>query len=74
MPDTRQAPLFLTLYRLPVGTTLHRFHLACYGGTQFNPGIRGNARFSPIVCPNGTPIPTLYAGDTFDCTDIVPPG
>ncbi|MFD0391679.1 RES family NAD+ phosphorylase [Tistrella bauzanensis] len=33
----------------------------------FNPGIKGNARFSPIQKETGAPIPTLYGGTTFDC-------
>jgi hypothetical protein len=34
---------------------------------QFNPGIEGNARFSPIQNKEGEPIPTLYGGSTFEC-------
>lgn len=68
MPDSATATwLHLTHYLLPVGTSLHRIHQACYGATQFNPGNKGNARFSPISRPDGVTIPTLYAGDTFDC-------
>ena len=35
-------------------------------GEQFNPGIEGNARFSPIRNATGAAIPTLYAAVTFD--------
>jgi hypothetical protein len=34
---------------------------------QFNPGVQGNARFSPIRNDRGEPIPTLYAGTTLPC-------
>ena len=49
------------------GKALHRIHLHAYGGCQFNPGVAGNARFSPIRDAAGSSIPTLYGGTTFDC-------
>lgn len=67
MPDIAKTFLHLTIYKLPAGTFLHRIHQSCYGGTEFNPGTKGNARFSPIATPDGTAIPTMYAGETFDC-------
>ncbi|OYO29048.1 RES family NAD+ phosphorylase [Janthinobacterium sp. PC23-8] len=67
MPDPVKTLLHLTMYKLPAGTFLHRMHQHVYGGTQFNPGTKGNARFSPIATSDGTPIPTMYAGATFDC-------
>lgn len=67
MPEAAKTPLHLTIYKLPAGTFLHRIHQNRYAGTQFNPGPKGNARFSPIATPDGTPIPTMYAGETFDC-------
>lgn len=36
-------------------------------GDEFNPGIRGNARFSPIKDARGEFIPALYGGSTFEC-------
>lgn len=48
-------------------TTLHRVHLEKYAGDEFNPGVKGNARFSPIKCAKGKPIRTLYGGNTFEC-------
>jgi hypothetical protein len=51
----------------PQGQVIHRIHLNLYGGNEFNPGIKGNARFSPIQTPEGASIPTLYGGMTFDC-------
>lgn len=45
---------------------LHRVHQDHYKGDQFNPGLTGNARFSPIRDAEGDPIPTLYAAITFD--------
>ena len=38
-----------------------------YAGVEFNPGLKGNARFSPIKNASGASIPTLYGGTTFDC-------
>ena len=51
----------------PKDTTLHRVHLEEYAGDEFNPGVKGNARFSPIKSAKGKPIPTLYGGNTFEC-------
>lgn len=49
------------------GTAMHRVHLAQYAGNAFNPGIEGDARFSPIKDAWGEPIATLYGGNTFEC-------
>jgi hypothetical protein len=49
------------------GAALHRVHLDVYAAEAFNPGIKGNARFSPIVNAAGNPIPTLYGGTSFNC-------
>ncbi|CAN7620188.1 RES family NAD+ phosphorylase [Pararhizobium sp. LjRoot238] len=51
----------------PKGQFIHRIHLNLYRGAQFNPGARGNARFSPIKDAMGASVPTLYGGTTFDC-------
>ena len=51
----------------PSGQVIHRIHLSLYGGSAFNPGTRGNARFSPIRDAAGASIPTLYGGTSFDC-------
>ncbi|KJC34188.1 hypothetical protein UB31_38970 [Bradyrhizobium sp. LTSP849] len=51
----------------PKGQVIHRIHPNIYGSSQFNPGPRGNARFSPIKASDGSNIPTLYGGTTFDC-------
>lgn len=48
-------------------TLIHRIHLDQYAGDQFNPGLAGNARFSPIKDASGQPVPTLYGGSTFAC-------
>lgn len=42
------AGLDLSMIILPVDSILHRVHLEDYGATAFNPGVHGNARFSPI--------------------------
>ncbi|WP_040065064.1 RES domain-containing protein [Pseudomonas batumici] len=57
--------LRVTAMTLPKKTVLHRIHLEQYRAGQFNPGIRGNARFSPIQTADGQPIPTLYGASTF---------
>jgi RES domain-containing protein len=49
------------------GVAIHRIHMNVYGSTTFNPGIIGNARFSPIKDNRGNSIPTIYGGTTFDC-------
>lgn len=51
----------------PKGQVIHRIHLQVYGSNVFNPGTMGNARFSPIKAADGSNIPTLYGGTTFDC-------
>jgi hypothetical protein len=51
----------------PKGQVIHRIHLKTYGSSEFNPGLKGNARFSPIKASDGASIPTLYGGTTFDC-------
>lgn len=59
--------LHVSLTSLAKGVTLHRVHQGKYRAEQFNPGIHGNARFSPIQDENGKSIPTLYGGTTMDC-------
>jgi RES domain len=61
------AVLNITPVTWAAGTALHRIHLDTYAASAFNPGLLGNARFSPIVNAAGKPIPTLYAGSSFDC-------
>jgi hypothetical protein len=46
---------------------IHRIHQSLYAPAAFNPGVSGNARFSPIKNKDGDPIPTLYGGTTFEC-------
>jgi RES domain len=46
------------------GATMHRVHGTIYVVDQFNPSLKGNARFSPIRDPSGSVIPTLYAATT----------
>ncbi|MBE3640457.1 RES domain-containing protein [Mangrovicoccus algicola] len=63
----RLRPGGAVLERLAAGTRLHRIHPARYGAAQFNDSARGNARFSPLRDAAGTLVPTLYAGEGFDC-------
>lgn len=58
------ALLQLSFITLSAGSILHRVHLSHYAANQFNPGVKGNARFSPIKTRHGQPIPTLYGGST----------
>jgi len=51
----------------PQGRPIHRIHLVRYAADGFNPGRKGDARFSPIVDASGAAIPSLYGGSTFDC-------
>ena len=46
------------------GQTMYRVHDAIYTVDEFNPSLKGNARFSPILDPSGNVIPTLYAATT----------
>jgi len=59
--------LHVSRVRWRSGNVLHRIQLEDYPGEVFNPGIRGNALFSPIKDAAGALIPTLYAGDSFEC-------
>jgi RES domain len=59
--------LHVTFTLLAKGEVLHRVHQAKYQADQFNPGVQGNARFSPIQNEHGAPIPTLYGGTTMEC-------
>lgn len=62
-PDT----LHVTFTSLTGGEVLHRVHLSLYAVEQFNPGLQGNACFSPIQDAQGCAIPTLYGGTTMAC-------
>ena len=58
--------LHVTPWTLPAEQVLHRVHEDLYKADQFNPGQKGNARFSPIRDAKGDLIPTLYAAATFE--------
>ena len=47
-------------------TLIHRIHAKDYGADEFNPTMKGNARFSPIQSAAGAVIPTLYGATTFE--------
>ena len=64
VPDPPAVPHF-TRYVWRAGQALHRIHLARHAGA-FNPGLEGNARFSPITDRRGKPVPTLYGASSFD--------
>lgn len=46
------------------GETMYRVHDSIYTVDEFNPSLKGNARFSPIRDRSGNVIPTLYAATT----------
>ncbi|WP_363248893.1 RES family NAD+ phosphorylase [Mesorhizobium sp.] len=54
----------------PKGQTIHRIHPNLYEGTAFTPGLRGNARFSPIKARNADRISTVHGGTSFDCAAL----
>ena len=60
------ATLHVTPWTLSAKQVLHRVQEDLYKADQFNPGLKGNARFSPIRNAKGDLIPTLYAAATFD--------
>ena len=66
-PQPHSGLMKTTTYALKKGTVLHRVHQEQYAADQFNPGQRGNARFSPIQDAEGEPIPTMYVGVTKEC-------
>jgi len=51
----------------PGSLTLHRTHNRAFGGRQFNPCLGAPSRFAPIRAVGGNCIPSLYAGESFDC-------
>jgi len=48
VPDP-PAVLHITTATWEAGVALHRVHLDVYAAEAFNPGVKGNAKFSPIV-------------------------
>ena len=46
------------------GTRLVRVHAVARPADAFNPGRGARSRFGPLLRPDGTPIPTLYAATT----------
>lgn len=67
MPLPYSGHLKTTTMQLKAGSVLYRVHQQQYAADQFNPGVAGNARFSPICNAAGEAIPTLYGGVTQDC-------
>jgi len=61
------ATVTVSTMKWSLDTIIHRVHQDHYAGDQFNPGLNGNARFSPIKDALGAPVPTLYGGSTFAC-------
>jgi hypothetical protein len=53
--------------RLRLATDLHRIHNSGFAGNSFNPCQGRPSRFAPLVCPDGTCIPTMYAATNLEC-------
>lgn len=66
-PGSPPSTLHISTTSWPASAVIHRVHSRQYGGVEFNPGLRGNARFSPIRNSHGEPVPTLYGGSSFAC-------
>lgn len=60
-------PLKATIISWKLGRPIHRIHSSAYAETEYNPSVKGNARFSPIRDAAGEIIPVLYGGSTMDC-------
>jgi hypothetical protein len=52
---------------LPSSTDLHRIHNSSFTGSSFNPCKGRPSRFAPLVRPDGTCIPTMYAATNLEC-------
>lgn len=59
-------PTFNTV-DLPAGSALVRLHDPDFDGAEPNPCRGGPTRFAPLARPDGSCIPTLYAGADFEC-------
>ena len=53
--------------RLAAGAEIHRIHDCAFAANGFNPGRGRPSRFAPLIRADGTPIPTLYAADGYEC-------
>lgn len=52
---------------LAAGSEIHRIHDSTYAANGFNPGQGRPSRFAPLIRPDGSAIPTLYAADGHEC-------
>jgi hypothetical protein len=52
---------------LPAATDLHRIHNSSFTGNSFNPCQGRPSRFAPLMRPDGTCIPTMYAATNLEC-------
>ncbi|HEX8481084.1 MAG TPA: RES family NAD+ phosphorylase [Allosphingosinicella sp.] len=53
--------------RLAAGSEVHRIHHSAFPANGFNPGLGRPSRFAPLIRADGTPVPTLYAADGYEC-------
>jgi hypothetical protein len=66
-PDPPKTIGPIRLFRLKKGALLHRILRVGVSENSFNPCKGRPTRFAPIYDENGTCIPSLYAGQNFDC-------
>jgi hypothetical protein len=53
--------------KLPLATDLHRIYNSSFTANSFNPCQGRPSRFAPLVRPDGTCIPTMYAATNLEC-------
>lgn len=58
----------VTPFRFTKGVVLHRIFDATFPANGFNPCQGQPSRFAPIYDQNSDCVPSLYAGESFDCT------
>ncbi len=55
------------IHTWPQYQPIYRIHPQRYASLAFNDSGLGDARFSPLILPDGKIIPTLYGGSSFQC-------
>jgi hypothetical protein len=65
----RPPTTFTAVHRIKLtpGTDLHRIHNSSFASNSFNPCQGRPSRFAPLIRPDGTCIPTMYAATNLEC-------